>query len=127
MRRLFLALCGVIVLTAVMASSVSAAPVRGKDPVFGNSMCGTLRCPTGYGDYDINAIIAQANSCVVSRFGLAPGGTYFSSSMGLDTNSCLASEELPKATTGLTMTPQCCVETMADGTCQMHCLMFGIK
>lgn len=77
-------------------------------------------------DPAIKALIVQSNACVAQRFAETDPEGYFVESMGLDSNGCLTSRELPRAKTGATMTPHCCLVPKGNDTCWLQCELWGV-
>jgi len=129
MRRAALLLA----LSLLSMPALAASPSSGT-PVFGQTWCTpAFQCPSSFSTEMIRSmlprIVAQANSCIANRFAMRMNGGYFEESIGLDANLCLTTKPLTKATTGLTMTPKCCVAAVAGsaGRCQIVCTKYGMR
>lgn len=119
---------------AASSSSASAPKPSSSSPVFGQTWCTpAFQCPPSFSTEIIRgmlpSIIGQANSCIANRFAMRQSGGYFEESIGLDANQCLTTKHLPQASTGLTMSPKCCVKPVSNGNglCQIVCTKYGVR
>lgn len=129
MRRLAL-----LTLFALIALPAQAANPEAGDIIFGKTECDpSFKCPPSFDSETLRVIapqiLARANSCVSSRFGMRNPAGYFEEGMGLDYNLCLTSKDQPKAEKGLTMTPKCCImqSTGNSDLCRIVCTKYGVR
>lgn len=57
-----------------------------------------------------------------------PNG-YFEETLGLDSNLCLTTKPIERASKGMVMVPKCCVQAVAgsNSLCQIVCVKYGMK
>lgn len=121
MRRLALSVLAVTLITGPVWGAEEKNPHQ-----FGSTPCGApFMCSTYSGidssDPKIAALISIANACTKQGFGIGGNESIFKDEMGLDYNRCLTTKSLPKASTGVTMTPRCCIVDIGDEKCQLRC------
>lgn len=129
MRLLLLSVAALL----VYAGSAQASQVPSSAPVFSNGTCSRgITCP-GEADYSsdpsyMSRLVSQANTCVRKNFSIQTDGEPIEDSYGLDSDGCFTTKTMPKAKTGLTMTPVCCVVPDGTGrTCQISCTLYGVR
>lgn len=119
---------------SLFATSATAADITSSTPTFGRATCGpAFACPTSL-DTETNrgfivSLANRANNCVGTYFGMSTPGGFFEETYGLDSSRCLTTKRLPKAESGLTMIPKCCVVPVSnDGAaCQIACSQYGTR
>lgn len=123
-----------LVLSLLAATIViSPAAADSKPPYsFGATTCGSSFPCSAYEGYDrteasMENLIALANQCVRNNFGTPSKDSLFADERGLDGNLCLTTKPLPKATTGATPTPSCCIVHLTEETCQLRCDLLAVR
>jgi len=123
-------------LLAVMALAQTPAHATGIEtaPTFGKANCTPVfPCATVTShDADrtfISELVENTNKCVAARLVLTDPEGYFVESYGLDSSLCLKTKKMPTPTSGLVMTPKCCIVPTSKNPdmCQVTCTKYGIK
>jgi len=67
----------------------------------------------------VQTIIATVNGCVSGNLSVKSDDSLFDQTAGLDSSGCLSTN--PSAFATRDIIPHCCVESVPEGNCSIHC------
>ncbi|MDE1902161.1 MAG: hypothetical protein KGI37_11080 [Alphaproteobacteria bacterium] len=68
------------------------------------------------------SIMGAADSCIAQHMGLKSSSNLFDASAGIDESGCLTIDTEAFAATGIQgVIPHCCIESVPNGVCAIHC------
>lgn len=112
---------------SIFVLSFSLFSFEVKAEIYGKADCGpTFPCSSYAGllasDPKIAALIAQANSCVSTYFGLSAAESHFRNELGIGSNQCLTAKPKEKTKYGPPLFPKCCIVPKGgNDMCVLHC------
>jgi len=96
--------------------------------IYGSGNCHqSIPCPSSGGTLPPEQLAAAGDACI--KQDLAQGGnlTFFDTTAGFDSNNCLTPNppDPSIANKATTLTPQCCLVTLSEDSCVLHCQIMG--
>ncbi|MFY9288868.1 MAG: hypothetical protein WAO98_10255 [Alphaproteobacteria bacterium] len=106
------------------ATPAPGAPGKQTQQKFATTMChDRVLCPSSAGNLDFK-YADVANKCIREDFSLnSSSGSGFFETYGTDSNNCLLvkPDAVTRSTDRINIVPQCCIVTVSENNCALHC------